>query len=296
MKTALLNSLSGVALLAVIPLMSSCGNGNATQDSSIAFETYQTGQFYTLTGSAADYQRDTDLSFYDSVSIVMPTRLGDIDITALKDSITDMAFEATNVQAIVPTINRWLTKTANEQGYKARLTSGNPETASGFCYLNGYVVYLSGDMLVYCVKTDVYNPGAAHGMYDKRYINFYMPDNNTGQVVTLSDIFTPQGLKKLPELIAEQTSNMSDMIGPTEVDGLPDNNNFFISSEGKIVMAYQPYEIASYAQGIINFPFEPYELVELMTPLGIKIFNLEDFYVTDDVTSEPTPDNFTSRQ
>lgn len=269
-------------------MMGACSRQSAAEDSSIAFETFQTGHCYVLQGSASDFQQSADIMFYDSVSLVMPTRLSQVDISQLRDSITSYAFGQRGVQSTSAAINRWLTATANDQGYKATTVSASPGDAMGYCYLSGYVVYLSADMLVYCVQTEVYNPGAAHGMSNKRYINYRLDGTDKGQIMTLSDIFTSQGLAKLPDMIAEQTANMSDLIGPTEVAGLPADNNFFISSEGQIVFAYQPYEIADFARGFINVPFEPYELVELMTPLGVRLFNLSDFNVIDD-PEEPTP-------
>jgi hypothetical protein len=42
------------------------------------------------------------------------------------------------------------------------------------------------------------------------------------------------------------------------------------------VFSYQPYEIASFAQGTINIPFYAYELIDYMSAEGIELFNLED--------------------
>lgn len=280
------------SVFAITLALPSCSNDSGDTTTSITFENYQTGRSYTLEGSARDFMQTEDITFYDSVSMVVPTRLGAIDITTLRDSITSIAFGATNVKAIVPAINRWLSETASDQGFKATPVDADPASALGYSYLSGYVVYLSPDMLVYCVRNELYNPGAAHGMSTKRYINYYIGGKNTARVLTLSDIFTPTGLKKLPDVIAAQTADMSDIIGPTEVSGLPSFDNFFISSEGQIVFAYQPYEISDYAHGFINVPFEPYELVDYMTPLGVSIFNLGDFNVSDEDTgsaSQTTP-------
>ena len=69
---------------------------------------------------------------------------------------------------------------------------------------------------------------------------------------------------------------MADKIVTTTITDLPCDNNFYISSEGEIVFSYQPYEVASYAQGIIDIPFYPYELVSYMTPYAINFFGLTD--------------------
>ena len=44
------------------------------------------------------------------------------------------------------------------------------------------------------------------------------------------------------------------------------------------MFVYKPYEIASFAQGIISIPFYPYELVDYMTAESIDLFNLVDLY------------------
>lgn len=45
---------------------------------------------------------------------------------------------------------------------------------------------------------------------------------------------------------------------------------------GEIVFVYQPYEVASYAQGKIRVSFYPYELVDYMTPFAVNYFKLSD--------------------
>ena len=115
-------------------------------------------------------------------------------------------------------------------------------------------------------------PRAAHGMSTRNYINYLISDN---MIVALSDIFSDSGLKDLPALIARRAIEQEATFGPTEISSLPANDNFYISADGEIVFAYQPYEIASYAQGFINVPFFPYELAEHMTPAGLAIFGLD---------------------
>lgn len=116
-------------------------------------------------------------------------------------------------------------------------------------------------------------PRAAHGMTVKHYIN-YLTDS--GKIITLNDIFTPAGIADLPAIIAKRAADRVAILGPTEVDSLPANGNFYISPSREIVFSYQPYEVASFAQGFINIAFYPYELVSYMTPEAIKYFGLTD--------------------
>lgn len=245
------------------------------ESDTIKFDTYTVGATYTLLNTADLFQTDRDISFSDSVSLTMPSRIYDIDISTLRDSITSFVLGNTDVTDMAKAIKASLDSTASELGYKIR-RSRPVADPDGFSYTSGFVVYLNPEMLVYCVSAETYDPGAAHGMTSKRYINYYILSHKQGRILTLNDIFTPKGLKELPDLIAERAQDMSDVIGPTSVEGLPQDGNFIISSEGQIVFVYQPYEIASYAQGFINVAFDPYELLGQLTPFGIDLFRLSD--------------------
>ncbi len=271
MKRYHLSLLAAAGLM--LGLASSCSQ--SSDNATIAFDTYQGSMTYRLDGSAEQLMQDSDLIYADSVSLTLPLKIYDCDIATLRDSITSYALGVKG-KPIAHAINIWLRETADSQGFKAVEIpeSGNIDVIQGYDFVTGYVANLTTDMLVYCVRTESYEAGAAHGIGMRRYINFSL--EGKGTVITLDKIFTPQGLRKLPERIAEQAEAMSDMIGPTTVGDLPADGNFYISSEGEIVFAYQPYEVASYAQGPINIPFYSYELIDYMTDEGIALFHLED--------------------
>jgi hypothetical protein len=209
------------------------------------------------------------------VSLTLPLKLYDCDVATLRDSITSYALGVKG-KPIAHAINMWLKESADNQEFKAvpTTTNDNTDIAQGYDFITGYVAHLTTELLVYCVRTESYEPGAAHGITLRRYINFLL--EGKGEVITLDRIFTPKGLAKLPARIAEQAEAMSDIIGVTAVSELPADGNFYISSEGEIVFSYQPYEIASFAQGTINIPFYAYELIDYMSDEGIALFNLED--------------------
>lgn len=267
---------AAAAAVAAVAAMTSCSDN---KQESISFSTVQQGACYALEGSGEVFGQDSDILYVDSVSLLMPERLGNCDLTELRDSIMSIALDTTGL-SVENAVDTWLDKCAGESGWKARRLQGTPAADgaagmfAGFTYAYGYVVNLAPELLVYCIQTDSYNPGAAHGMSNHSYLNFSL--EGEGSMITLEKIFTPDGLKALPARIAEQAEAMSDRIGTTQVTDLPGGGNFYISSEGEIVFSYQPYEIASYAQGTIDIPFYPYELVGFMTPLGISLFHLED--------------------
>ncbi len=264
-----------MALVAAI-ILTSCSEKRNDVTDSVSFDAYNIGAAYTMPGTAKIFSSGQDITFSDSVSLMLPSQLYDINITALRDTILSYAIDMKSVENIPTAIKSSLDSTAASLGYEYKRLSHCPASPDGFSYTTGMLVYLNTDMMVYCIKNDTYVPSAAHGMQSKRYINYYMPTKKTGNILYLTDLFTPEGLKQLPDKIAERAQDMADITGPTSVEGLPTDGNFFISPEGQIVFAYQPYEIASYSQGFINIAFDPTELIEQLSPEGIELFHLSD--------------------
>ena len=261
------------ASIAAMTAISSCKDNSAYDKKTISFAELTESRTYRLDQSAKDFDTDHDLVFYDSVSLLVPTLIGDNDIRAFQDTIFKLAFDTTGVdhRAI---IDKYFETTASDTGYKAieiSADSVSDRSADGFEIVCGNVVNLDAMFTVYCITNQSYGLHAAHGMTVKQYVNYL---NDSGKVLTMSDLFSPQGLKELPELIAKRANELSTIIGPTDVTALP--STFYISAAGEIMFVYQPYEIASFAQGIISIPFYPYELVDYMTAEGIDLFNLVD--------------------
>lgn len=264
--------------LAAAPVLTGC---NATdqsneKDNTIAFTELNASRAYILEGSAEDFMRDSDLVCYDSVSIIMPTAIKGLNISELQDSILSAAFDTISADHTAA-MNKYLEGQASEMGYTAKAISPdsisvNQFKADGYSLITGEVVSMTGAMLTYSVTNASYSPGAAHGMTHRLYLNFSLSD---GKVIKLSDIFTAEGLKALPAVIQSQADKMTSTLGITSITELPAYDNFYISSAGDIVFAFQPYEVASFAQGEVKVPFYAYELAKYMTPYGLAIFNMQ---------------------
>lgn len=262
------------AATAATLLIGSCSRQSVYTDTTISFAELSRSSHYILTDSFSEIEGDREMMFLDSVSMVIPTMIGRNDIRPLQDSIFMTAFDTigTDYHAV---IKSYFMKTVDQSGYAYQPTDKKvPFSQTDGCEIvKGNVVNLSSQWFVYCVSHESMVPRAAHGMRINEYINYRI---NDGHVITLTDLFTEEGLKQLPELIAERADNNRALYGPTEIASLPANNNFYISSDEEIVFSYQPYEVASYAQGFINIAFYPYELVSYMTPQAIAMFNLSD--------------------
>lgn len=254
-------------IIAFSTLFSLEGCNNAKNTDSISFEHLKSHATYRLVGSAADYESASDLSFDCSADLLMPTSVLNHDVTPLQDSILSAAFDTT---ATSPNdlIAASFKRIATEVGYAVADTAVADSSYDGLYTVEGMVESLSPTVLSYAVTVSNYMPRAAHGMYWTKYVNY---DIAGGKVFTLKDIFTSEGLEKLPATLKQTAATMRGYIGQTDLTALPADNNFCINSDGEIVFVYQPYEIASYAQGIISIPVAAYILSDYFTPYGNKL-------------------------
>lgn len=261
-------------LLILSGTIAGCTSKSLYSDHTISFASISESKTYSLIGSAESFDREDNLLFVDSVSLLIPTFAGKSDVRPLQDSIFKTAFDSTAVDHR-GLINSYFNKVNMELGFatESEDTIVNYIQADGFEVIRGTIINLSPRLMTYCITNENMMPLAAHGMQTKRYINY---DIDKAAVINLTDLFTNEGITVLPELIAHRAADRVSVFGPTDVNGLPSNGNFFISPAGEIVFAYQPYEIASYAQGFINIAFFPYELINYMTPQAITLFGLRD--------------------
>lgn len=136
---------------------------------------------------------------------------------------------------------------------------------------------LTNDSDVICVgvNTSAYL-GGAHGIYGIGYRNF---DATTGQQLKLADFMNPGFEKRWAELgaavLRREAGKPSDAklseCGLFE-DKLELNENFYITVGG-IGFSYNPYEISSYAQGIVEFVLPWKDIAQDLKP-GTKVAEL----------------------
>jgi hypothetical protein len=136
-----------------------------------------------------------------------------------------------------------------------RFKTDFPESSQKWeAFIDGEVTYRSPEVI--CIAINSYlDTGGAHGNTNVRFFNF---NPQTGSLLKTNDLIADvKGLseivkQKLKEEIKDYNSEDS-FFG--EKFQLPETLGF--SDEG-IIILYNPYEIASYAQGIIEFTI-PYE-------------------------------------
>lgn len=236
------------------------------------FETYSKAVMYELVDSQHFLGPQTDITVCDSLTLILPVKINGQDAAVLTDSIQQHALDSRGTPFDEAVAN-WISPVVSETELPYKAVDLPVSMADGFQIVQGYVVNLSPNFLTYCIRTSTYYPGAANGMETADYINYDIAAN---KILTLSDLFTPEGLNALPAQIAAQAQNNMTYRDEVEITALPENGNFYLSSEGEIVFSYQPMDVAPHALGIIQVSFYPYELAQYMTPFAIRLFGLQD--------------------
>lgn len=274
MKPSYIVILAALAAL-VAGLFSGCSDKTNKQD--ISFERIAVEKSYRFAGSADECGTRNDLSYGCQVDILMPSDLCGIDCHDLQDTIMQRAFGFFGGNRM-SAINDALRNIAAEVGYMPvdtvmpdSVIASSPHFLSrydGYTCIQGEIETLTSRLMSYAITNSTYYPGAAHGMYGTMYINY---DLTHGRIIRLSDIFTEEGLEILPAEISKKAAQMVAVIGDTDIDSLPADNNFYLTASGDIVFAYQPYEVASYAQGEIQIPLAAYLLSQYLTEEGAEM-------------------------
>lgn len=262
------NRINTIIIAGLALASAACTNVNgdsATRE--ISFTRNLAAEVYTLDGSAADYGSDKDLNVALQVDILMPEAMYTNDIAVLQDSIRAKAFgDPSGVEAV----SNYFDSTARQFGYpvtKVELSAGKRDSLlqsqpelmryDGSAQVTVNVASMTPEIISFMITSSSYMPRAAHGMYNETYVTY---DTGHNKVLTLKDLFTPAGLEALPQLIAARAALNVSSLGQTDISALPSGDNFYMSADGDIVFVYQPYEVASYAQGVIRVSFQPYEL------------------------------------
>jgi len=114
--------------------------------------------------------------------------------------------------------------------------------------IDGDVMYQSAEVISIAL-TSYWNTGGAHGVLTITILNF---NPQTGFQISTADLFTDiEAIENITKSYFEKTINEKD-ISTFDTNGfeLPRNIGF---TEDGILMLYNVYEVASYADGIIQF-------------------------------------------
>ena len=126
----------------------------------------------------------------------------------------------------------------------------NPATFCNWCHSTaGSLGERFMNLQTYQVSSESYT-GGAHGMY---YSIPYIIDMKTGVIVTENDLFKPGYVPPVTVLIKDRLEQEQGTLAFEGMyqEGMVPNGKCGVSMNG-VTWYYQPYEIASYAEGIIE--------------------------------------------
>lgn len=256
--------------LAVVALMGATGSCSKNTEKSdarptltdsvaqhVEFETYIYDMIAHAEGDSLAQYPDSVMKWRLTGDGVLPTKVGEHDITLLRDTLMKLAQVKFLAKQAFP---------GHLDGMK--ITDLEPASTA---YANTNVNSLSLDLMSpYLIVWEryVYNYfwGAAHGDYSTTYINYSTVDN---KILTLRDLFRKGYEEELLEIVREnlREQDLSLFVEPEEIT-LPDN--FRIRSNG-ISLIYPLYTIAPYAEGEIKVNLSVYDLDGLLTPRALEL-------------------------
>lgn len=271
-------ALTAVGAALIILGISSCtpdnnksDNNSNKNENNVDFRIVEKQQTFSLEGSAKDYDTEKDLLYSCEARILMPQDIKGHSVDSLQNRIFKVAFDTTAAAGHNKLMEDAFRTAASELGYVPVDTVVPENTYDGYLIVEGDVASMTSTILSYSVTVSKYDPHAAHGMYGSYFINY---DITGGRLFGLNDIITSDGLDKLVPVLRTTADAMRNFAGPTELKVLPADGNFYIDLRNNLVFVYQPYEIASYAQGLIEIPVPAYQISDILTPYGKSLFNL----------------------
>lgn len=267
----------------MVPLMLavtiSCTHGGGSRSSEILFDTIAVEKAIPLL-----QENDTTLPHAEvSLSFTYPVKFRDEESVArLQQIFQGTFFGETRFDSMSPreAVDRYLQEYSSRYSSlsnsyyedKARLEGETPVWYWYSLHNSNKILFSSDSLLSYAVEYSDYE-GGAHGSYRILYTNIDLQ-----RMTTLSeeDLFLPGYYNPLTEKILQSLMESYSVDEPDSllqkgfftIEDIVPNNNFWLNEEG-IHYAYNQYEIAPYAMGVIHVTVPFSALSDIMLPDGI---------------------------
>lgn len=273
--------IAGALCALAMPIaLSSCGAKGSGQDSKGQASIKEFAVDQTIKSSESNYLMtvEGDTVYINvSASIHWPEKIGDAQLTALRDSLALFCFGDTLSPStdINRAISRFLanTSTFTDVADGADITAvdsipaGMDYMRSWYSNVSASIEELNENMVTYNVTSSIYLGGAHPGSASLPFTY----DLRTGTVLTADNMFVPGSRDALMQLITNSLAHQLN-VEPSQLEsagifvnqltspGLP-----FIEG-GAVVFRYNQYDIAPYSMGTIDVTVYPNEIDSLLTP------------------------------
>lgn len=243
-------------------------------------------QFYQIQQSVIVQYTQDGMTAYDknSIQAMWPIMLNGKDCASLQQALIKEITGKDDIHDLNQAINHYLY--TDVEGNKHNL--GKDCKLVDEASLNGQSLNISTRTIelmninarfaTFHIFYNDYYAGAAHGMYANEYMTY---DMVLTKVVTLDQVINDMEALRpiILNAITEQLDYTSENLFLLE-DGLPPAPSSFYFEDGALHVVYQPYEIASFAQGCIDVAIYPYMVenkTNLIYPYGYILMKATEF-------------------
>ncbi len=188
---------------------------------------------------------------------VLPLRIGDADLTPLRDSLLHLAaIDYTGARQLLPSPDS-----------EREITNLNPDSVTACSSVISRLTLsrVTPDIIVWRNYIYEYPCRAAHGTYANTYVNY---DVTGARVITLPSLFRDGYAAPLTGLLHEELAQRPDLLEPLDSIAIP--ANFELTADG-IRFIYGLYEIAPYSSGEVSVDISGYELDSLLSADGRRL-------------------------
>ena len=260
-------------IAAAMALVAGCSGEKV--ENGICLEHFSTDKYYNVNLADSLRMEDGEYSLHNIAKIVWPTSIDGVVPTDLQRAILKVALNDSVSTTLKESIEKF-----EKTGYGLREEETTNHVATDSAHankaeiMNSVMVEMAranDKLYVFSIFNEGYFAGAAHGMYTLWYVTY---DRINKKVVTLESLFTDkEKLRKLLE--AQRKKDLKEQgleYDNYMLDEFPISESFEI--EGSCVtFTYQPYDIASYAEGMQTIRLSYYEMNEagILTPYAKKL-------------------------
>ena len=276
-----MNKILILALLAVTTLWS-CGNNGTTLDNKenkvtdstlCQFRNIKVNKMY----SYLDEEHDS-LFFDNTFTALWPEIINGKPCTELQQALLRSMTDSAELNQLDIVID-YLLNPGNYTDYDSKKMTPAKAVRDDENKLSTSEVHVTMEtmtdrLLTYRLSTYSYMAGAAHGIYAN---NFATYDLKTEKAVALADVIADTTLLRTAifKAIKQTYDYDKDELFIPDNGLLPLPRDFYFQDH-VLHAVYQVYEIASYAQGMIDAPIYPYmlkpeEMKRLYTPYALEI-------------------------
>lgn len=251
------------------------GNEGSVKSFPVSMSIKSAQQCYSI----SDSLNECDVYLTLSTSVQWPEKLGNYDLTALKDTIVTRLY---NMRSAGKGIDEMMTAYVGDAasydlGSKITRIDSVPSVSA---FNNEYysqsdmsVMELNEDMVTINIAFEMYM-GGAHPNWGSFPFTY---DLKAGKVVTPGYLFKPGYESSLVALLKETVASqlnisVSQLESSMLTTEMPVSNCVFIR-DGDIVFHYNPYEFLPYSFGAVDAAISVYSVQDILTPAAQKLLD-----------------------